>query len=61
MFNTMPISQIPLGKKIKHEEELWEIVAIDFSSDKVQLVNQDYKGTIWLSFHEVKSENIRHY
>lgn len=46
--------EIKVGESVKHEDEVWEIIRIDMSSNEVQLLHKTVKITCWIPFSEVK-------
>ena len=53
--------QIEVGKLVKYEDEMWEIISIDFSSDKVQLIHKTARITAWIHFEKVNLMVIFHF
>lgn len=45
--------QIQIGRNVKHEDEIWEIITIDLSSDLVQLIHKTAKITCWVHIEKL--------
>ena len=50
----MTLTQVPVGKKVKHEGEFWEIIFVDHCDSKVQLMNEIYHETKWVKLSDLK-------
>ena len=50
----MTLVQVPIGKKIKHEGEYWEIIFVDHCDKRVHIMNETFHETKWIDLEDLK-------